>query len=140
MIADFDFSENELYNLKKRSVDALILFGSRAQGLAGDKSDFDIGVIVNDRGILSDADKRIKTYDFLYELLSLRIKRLTNIDIVFLDTAPAELQAHVMKYGQPIFEAKKNVFANFRERVMEQYADFAPLREIFHANILSRIS
>lgn len=135
----FGFTDKKKVELKKHSVDALILFGSRAQNISNKKSDFDIGVIVGDREVLLDTDRRSKVYDFLYDLLSPSIRQLTNIDIVFLDIAPAELQAHVMKYGRPLFEAKHNVFANFRERVMEQYADFAPLREIFHAGILSRI-
>jgi hypothetical protein len=73
-------------------------------------------------------------------MLSSKIQSLVNIDIVFLESAPGELRAHVMKYGKPIFEANVNVFADFRERVMTEYADFAPLREIFHRGILARIA
>ncbi len=135
----FDFSDSEVKNFKNLSVEALVLFGSQAQGLADQASDFDIGVIVGDKTILYDANKRKEAYDSLYDIFSSKINRLTNIDIVFLETAPAELQAHIMKYGKAIFEDSLNVFADFKARVMEQYADFAPLRNIFYSGIFSQI-
>lgn len=136
---DFLFTQEETAQFGKRSVSALILFGSQAQDLAGVGSDFDIGVIVRDKKILTDQTKRDEIYNILYDILSTHIKQLVNVDIVFLETAPAELQAHVMKYGQVLFENRPGIFADFRAKVMEQYADFAPLRAIFHSGIFSQI-
>ena len=138
-IALFNFSNIEIAGFKKLSIGAVVLFGSQAQGLAGSKSDFDIGIILNDKKFLYDEQKRKKIYDFLYDLFSEKISRLTDIDLVFLETAPAELQAHVMKYGRVIFENSPNVFADYRAKVMEQCADFAPLRRIFHYGVMSKI-
>lgn len=136
---DFLFSEDEKQTLQNIGVSAVVLFGSRALGTAREKSDYDIGILQNDPKILRSPEKRSAAYDVLYNLLSSKIQSLVNIDIVFLDTAPGELRAHVMKYGKPIFEISPNIFADFRERIMTEYADFAPLREIFHQGILARI-
>lgn len=135
----FNFTENETSRLKKFTIHALVLFGSQAQGLADKRSDFDIGVILGDQKSLYDTDQRKKIYDFLYDVLSDKIKELKNIDIVFLDTAPEELKSHVLKYGKVIFEFRPGVFADFKAKIMEEYADFTPLRQIFQKGIFSQI-
>ncbi|MBI4125471.1 MAG: nucleotidyltransferase domain-containing protein [Deltaproteobacteria bacterium] len=128
------FSPAERIKLKNLSVSAVVLFGSQVQGVALSQSDYDFGVLLN------DPQRRKQVYDTLYDILSDHIRKLVNIDIVFLQTASAELQAHVVKHGVPIFEADKNAFADFKAQVMIRYADFAPLRAIFHEGILSRIT
>lgn len=137
---DFIFSDVEQQYLKDLGISAMVLFGSRAMGTAREGSDYDIGVLLSDSKILQSSEKRMEIYDSLYDILSSKIQSLANIDIVFLENAPGELRAHVMKYGKPIFETNPAAFANFRERVMTEYADFAPLREIFHQGILARIA
>lgn len=132
---DFTFSDREQQTLKDLGISAAVLFGSRACGTAREGSDYDIGVLLS-----GSIQKKAEMYDALYDILSSKIQSLVNIDIVFLENAPGELRAHVMKYGKPIFQASPNVFADFRERVMSEYADFAPLREIFHQGILARIA
>jgi len=133
----FNSKEREL--LERLDINALILFGSQAQRMAGPLSDFDIGALIKDKAALYFPEKRKQIYDTLYEILEKRIKRLVNIDIVFLEAAPYELRAHVMKHGKAVFEARPGAFADFKAAVMEQYADFAPLREIFHRGVLSQI-
>jgi len=125
----FSFSEKEKEIFKKLSVGALILFGSHTQGRAGELSDYDFGIIVEDRSILRSPERRKDIYDTLYDILSAHINRLVDIDIVFLENAPYELRAHVMKHGKLLFEARPGVFADFKEITMIQYADFAPLRK-----------
>ncbi len=126
----FDFSLEEKSFLAKAGVGALVLFGSRAQGLAGAESDYDVAVIGGQAEI----------YDQLYDLLSKKINRLVNIDIVFLSRAPLELKSHVAAYGQVLFEQSPKEFADFRQRVMIESADFAPLRAIYSGATLARIS
>ena len=125
--------------LQRLGVKALILFGSQAQGIARKGSDYDIGVLLNDNSVLSSPAQRSTLYRALYDILAGVIQQLVNIDIVFLDDAPAELQMHVTNYGIPLYEADPHVFARFKERVMNLYADFAPYRELFHKSILERI-
>lgn len=128
------FSQTEQLLLRDLGVRAVILFGSQALGIARLDSDYDFGVI------LDTSTDRKKAYDTLYDLLSAKINKLVNIDIVFLDTAPMELQAHVAKHGLALYQSDSRIFADFKERVMNIYADFSPLRTIFSNATLSRIS
>lgn len=135
---EIKFSENDEKKLRDLPVSALVLFGSRAQGLARENSDYDIGVLVSDRSILENREKHKILYNSLYDILSANIAKLANIDIVFLEEMPAELKAHVVKNGRLIY-GDPLAFANFKEREMIAYADFAPLREIFQRATLARI-
>ena len=126
--------------LQRLDIGALILFGSQAQGIAHEKSDYDIGVLLNNNKILRLPAERKRLYSTLHDILSELIQQLVNIDIVFLDDAPAELQMHVVNYGIPLYEVNPRIFLRFKERVMDLYADFAPYRELFHKSILKRIS
>ena len=126
----------EQMHLKKLGVTLLVLFGSRAQNSTHAKSDYDFGVLC-EHSSQPFSEKNI--YDELYDLLSAKINQLVDIDIVFLRDAPMELQYHVSKYGVVLFEKSPQVFADFREQVMNKYADFAPLRSIFQNATLSRI-
>jgi Predicted nucleotidyltransferases len=135
----FSFSETERQIFRKLSVGALILFGSHTQGRAGTLSDYDIGVIVEDKSTLRSPERRKEIYDALYGILSAHINQLVDIDIVFLEDAPYELRAHVMKHGKVLFESRSGVFADFKESTMIHYADFAPLRKLFQEGVLSRI-
>lgn len=135
-IRNLKFSKREQKRLQTMRVEALILFGSQAQGLARDTSDVDIGVLLS--GSLSP-EKRRQLYDVLYQLLSSKMKRLVTIDIVFLDNASMDLKSHIAFCGIPLYERSPFAFVNFRERVMRETADFAPLRAVFHNAILRRI-
>ena len=135
---DLVLNKNEEKKLEALGVEALILFGSQAQGLATKRSDVDIGVLV-ERPILQDRQQRNDIYDALYDIISGKLNQLTDIDIVFLQDAPMELRAHVMKYGVALYERDPRSFPRFKEYVMDSCADFAPNREQFHHGILSRI-
>lgn len=136
---DIKLTKTEQSILKNAGVEALILFGSHAQGKAGPMSDYDFGVLLQNPKNYHNPKKRKEVYDILYNLLSSKIKKLVDIDIVFLPTAPMELQSHVSKYGIPIYEHNTRAFVRFREHVMKLYSDFAPIRNMFHSAILSRI-
>jgi len=142
----FAFTRQEKNILKGLNVEALILFGSYAQGLAGHLSDVDIGVLVKDVRVLKDRAKKNELYDSLYSdvlspLVGRTLKRLCNIDIVFLQDELINLQLkyHVSSRGIPLYERHTRAFADFKEYAMERYADFAPLRRMFNESILARI-
>lgn len=134
MTMDIGFSISEADYLQKMGVEMVVLFGSQAQGLTNSNSDYDFGVIVNQKV------KKNLVYDYLYELLSKKINKLVNIDIVFLNSAPAELLSHISKYGKPLFLVSKNTFANFKQRSMIEYSDFAYYRQMFQEATLDRIT
>ena len=123
-------TQDELKKIEKIGIKVLILFGSQAQGVAGKASDYDFLV-------MGQNSKEI--YDRLSDLLSERINKLVDIDIVFDGDAPMELKNHVVKYGQVLFEKMPNTFANFKEKVIIDSADFAYYRKIFQTATLSRI-
>lgn len=126
----FDFSDQERERLVQAGVKMLVLFGSEAQGITRANSDMDVLVFGPDKS---------PVYDAVYELVSGRINRLTDIDIVFAGRAPMELLNHASKYGQVIYARKPADFADFRQRVMLVYSDFAPYRKMFQQATLERI-
>lgn len=108
----------------------LVLFGSVAQGLTQANSDVDV---------LAFGPDNKSAYDAVYDLISERINRLADIDIVFASRAPMELLNHAGKYGQVIYAKRPTDFADFRQRVMLMYSDFAPYRKMFQQATLERI-
>jgi predicted nucleotidyltransferase len=135
----FQFTEDEKTALERLGVEAVVLFGSQALGLARRGSDYDFGILIKQRSLLRVYEGRKKLYDELYNILSEKVDQLVNIDIVFLEHAPAELQSHAIKHGVPIYESNPNIFVNFKEYVMLTEADFEPYRNLFQRAILSRI-
>lgn len=125
--------------LRELGVVALVLFGSRAQGTARASSDFDFGILLDNPSVLFDPTRKGVLYDALYDLLAPLTGQIVDIDIVFLHGAPFDLQSHVMRHGISLYQATPEVFANYRASVMEQCADFAPYRTLFHHAILQKI-
>lgn len=141
----FQLTETERQGFGRLGVSALILFGSHAQGLAGPRSDADVGVLIENPRVLYDRPQRNALYDALYNILEpmvgRTVRRLCNIDIVFLQDEMVNLQLkyHVSKHGIPLYESSHKPFADFKEYVMERYADYAPLRHMFNEAILAQI-
>src|SRR3990170_2015089 len=121
----FALTPEEKRALEKLPVAALILFGSQARGTAGNLSDYDFGVLPT--GHLS-SEERKEVYNALYDLLSAKIQRFVNIDIVFLPEASMELQVSAARFGIPLYQRTSHTFSQFRERAIDLFADFAPLR------------
>jgi len=135
----FRFTDTEKGSLERLGVEAIVLFGSRALGLSRIGSDYDFGVLLKDKGVLKLFETRKKLYDEIYDLLSEKVNELVNLDIVFLEDAPTELQTHAAKYGIPIYEADPKTFLNFKEYAMIMRADFEPYLNLFQRALLSRI-
>lgn len=135
----FHFNQEEKSYFQTVGISAIVLFGSRATGTARENSDFDIGILVSDYSLLKHGAKRTQVYEKLYDIFSGHIQKLVNIDIVFLQNASGELKNHAILRGKTLFESPIGAFAKFKEREMQRYADFAPLRTVFHNAILSRI-
>ena len=125
------FSDDEIGSLKKVGVEAVVLFGSRALGIAREGGDWDVGVI---------GRRSKEAYDVVYDLMTAKINQLVDIDIVFLWETSLELQRRVANYGKVIYQESPNVFADFRQQVMLYYSDFAPLRAVFAKAAVGRIS
>ena len=133
------FSASEQKKLRMHGIDAVILFGSHAQGTAGPLSDYDFGVLLVDPKDEYDPARRREIHDTLYDLLSGKIRQLVDIDIVPLRAAPMELRNHVAAYGLVLYEGHPGVYARFREATMLRAADFAPVQRIFHKGIFAQV-
>lgn len=123
--------DQEKINLEEMGIEALVLFGSQAQGLANEASDYDLFVIGN---------KSIEIYDYIYDLVSQKINKLVDIDIVFNEDATMELKNHVITYGRVLYQKSESIFPNFKQQVMINYQDFAPYRHMFQKATLARIN
>ena len=128
--------------LDKLGIKTVYLFGSQAQKTTGPLSDFDFGILLEDPNILNEAERKIKLYNELYDIFISKIKKFVTIDIVFLDQATLQLQYQAIKHGEvlyPPYPANLKITADFKQRVLERYLDFAPLRREFDKFILERI-
>lgn len=126
-----ELNVDEKRKLSELGVKALILFGSQSQGLTNSNSDYDFYVV---------GQKSDEVYEYLYELLSKKINRLVNIDIVFDEDSTMELKNHLITYGKVIYQQNENVFPNLKEQIMNNYQDFAPYRQMFQNATLARIN
>lgn len=136
LMKTLSLTKKEKQALEKLPVVALVLFGSQARGTAGSLSDYDFGVLPTLR---LSPEKRKEVYNTLYDLLSAKIQRFVNIDIVFLPEASMELQASAAGFGIPLYQRNPQAFPRFRERTMDLFADFEPLRKMFQKATLARI-
>lgn len=124
-------SIEEKVKLLGMGIKALILFGSQAQNISNKNSDYDIFVI---------GKKSNEVYDFIYDLVSQKINKLINIDIVFDIDATMELKNHVITFGKVLFQEDESTFPNLKQQVMINYQDFAPYRQMFQNATLARIN
>jgi predicted nucleotidyltransferase len=132
----FEFEKEKMEAL---GIAGVFLFGSQALGTADKVSDFDFAIMLKDRKVLTDYNQSNKIYDELYDILSSQIKKLCNIDIVFIQSADLQFRYHVVRDGILLYMGDQKIVSDFLENTMESYADFAPLRRQFHEAILQRI-
>lgn len=101
-------------------------------------SDFDFGIILKDASALSDYKKKKVIYDELYDILSDQIKRIVNIDILFLQGAKIpgggadEYKEMAVKFGEfglidkEFANTKLKEMAKYSNRVVHFYSDITP--------------
>ncbi|PIQ77829.1 hypothetical protein COV82_02640 [Candidatus Peregrinibacteria bacterium CG11_big_fil_rev_8_21_14_0_20_46_8] len=104
---------------RKLGVEALYLFGSRAQNRAGPLSDYDFGVLLNDK---------IPAKNFLDSKLEimaqLRQQYETNkVDVVILNEAPPLLAMNIISDGKLLFEDDHEARVDFETRTTMKYLD-----------------
>lgn len=133
---EFNFEKQKMEEL---GIAGIFLFGSQAQGMANEASDFDFAILVKNTKDLYDFDKKNKIYNELYDIFSSQIKKTRNIDIVFVEFADLQFKYHIVRDGILLYVGDKKIVSDFLENTMEYYADFAPLRHMFHNAILQRI-
>lgn len=109
---------------KQAHVAAAFLFGSRGRGTARPDSDVDIAVLME-----HDApDDVMRPVTFTNELM--RLLGREDIDVVVLNSASPLLKHRVIRDGYVLFRTSNTVLAEFGIRVMAEYEDTRPLREL----------
>lgn len=125
--------------LKRLGVEVVYLFGSQAEGVAGEASDIDIGILL--KTSTRKSESITPTYNALFDILSgsFDMSNFRTMDIVFLDRASLELQFDVIQHSKVLFESSPDVRMNFEEHVATLYRDFKPILKQFDHAILERI-
>lgn len=132
------FSAPQKKVLSKAGVQAVYLFGSRAQGKAGPNSDYDYAVLLPDRGHSRGDELYFGLYDIFSEI-SPRTLKNDVIDIVFLRDAPLELRFHVIRYGKVLLDTSPNARLDFEAQTILLYGDYRPILDEFDRNILGSL-
>lgn len=125
--------------LQHLGVDAVYLFGSQAEGVAGASSDIDIGIVL--KNPIPRQKPITALYNALFHVLHdcFDMSNFRTMDIVFLQRASLELQFDVVQHGKVLFESSPDVRMNFEERVVALYRDFKPILKQFNHAVLERI-
>lgn len=109
-------------------VGVLYLFGSRARGIAVEKSDYDIGVVFENYEKADTMERYNAVYNILSGIFPDRIDD-PKLDISFLQEANAALQMSAILHGKVIFENDSRFRADYEESVLKQYDDYRYLQK-----------
>jgi len=103
------------------------LFGSQAQGKAGERSDVDVAVRVSGYPSMEERDAlRTAWEEALSELLG-----RNDVDVVVLNGADLYLRYQVIKHGQVLFARDPALVLEDWRRTFKEYVDVKPLWDRF---------
>ncbi len=103
----------------KPRVDLAYLFGSRAAGVEGPISDFDIAVLY------SRPHPSILRYELAHELST--VLKTDRVDLVVLNNLPIELRYAVIVTGIVAYEANLKTRVEYEALTLSLYGDFLPV-------------
>ncbi len=123
--------------LKKAGVGIVYFFGSRADGSALEKSDYDLGVVFVDKvsAEIGGSGLYLRIYDVLSEVIPDAL-RGPNLDISFLQRANPILQMKAIQSGNILFEINSIFRADYEEEVIRYYNDYLPLKKEFEESTI----
>lgn len=134
-MSHLQFTPAHKKTLKKLGIQAVYLFGSRAQAAEGPLSDYDYAVLTKDPG----HSRGDFLYNQLYDLFcKISPRSLENdvIDIVFLKDAGLELKFHVIRYGVVLFDQNPLERLRFEQQTTLLYCDYRPILNEFDRTLL----
>jgi predicted nucleotidyltransferase len=118
--------------LEKLGVGVVYLFGSQAQKVALERSDFDIGLVFFN---FKQAFKReLGLYSKVYEVLTGDFPDKIEgprLDISFLQRANPALAMAALQYGRIIFEKDPKFRADFEEQALKNYINYLPIKRAY---------
>ena len=136
MLMKFDASQKR--TLQRLGVQALYLFGSRAQEISSPLSDYDYAVLLAGKGHSRLDALYLKLYELLSEISPRGLKNDV-LDIVFLKDAGLEICFHVIRYGVLLQDADAKARQEFEERITLLYCDYRPILDTFDRAILDSL-
>jgi len=129
--------EEQKKTLSSLGVAALYLYGSRARGVAHERSDYDVGIVFTDPADADDMEKYLALYDVLAGVFPDTLSG-PKLDIALLQRANAKLQLDAIDHGIVIFENDAHTRANYEESVLKYYDDYRFLqKEYEEANLVA---
>ena len=125
LIENKKFEELIKHLKTKKSIIAVILFGSYAKGNFNEKSDIDICIIT---------DKFISNADFDYPLKD------EGYDIHFLHSLPLEIKFKVFSEGKILFVNDEEKYNSIRKKTIREYRGFQSKKDKYTKMLLERYS
>ena len=110
-------------------IQAAVLFGSEASGLATSESDIDVAVLYKKKPDV------LEIFQFKQHLSDEMHK---DVDLVALNDASPILAMQVIKNGLPLYILDQKAYQSFEVRLITDYADLKKHLEPFEQNILKR--
>ena len=142
-----EFNENQKEKLRGIGVDIVYLFGSQADGTAGELSDVDFGVVLRNSDILKNDFLEVYSgiFGVLSEILPKEyLKRRMDIgvhefDLVFLQQANPRMKFRAAEEGRILFQSSLSAVADFKEQALLRYFDFQYFEKISNDAFLMRV-
>ncbi len=136
-ISKIKFSQKQLNQFKKMGIEAVYLFGSQAQGFAHPLSDVDIGIVFSEPEKFED--KTMEPYLELHDIFSDIFPKIKQIDIVFLQFVPLNLQFNAIRDGKILFEKDNEKRLCYQEDILKRYLDMKYFYDLSDKYFLERI-
>lgn len=105
------------------AIEFAILFGSQAQGKAKSESDLDIAIYLNRALSLEE-----------YLTLNLQLEKTSGreVDLIILNEASPLLKHQVMKNRKVLFIRNFDLYADFREKTIDEYQEFLEVNDYLY--------
>lgn len=115
---------------------AVYLFGSRARSQEGPLSDYDFGILLNEK--ISPK----KYFDVKLTLMELFSKKFQtdHLDIVILNEGSTLLAMNIIKEGKILFEKDRQYRIAFENYTMMTYYDRLPYEKHYAKTLLQRLA
>ena len=113
---------------------AVYLFGSRVDGLAGENSDYDFGLLLENYPGLENAS----LFQFMFEEEATAILN-TKVDAIILNEASIEQNFLIISRGVLVYSKDDNKRTDYEDIVIRNYLDFKPFCDLYRQEVRESI-
>lgn len=126
---------NEFFRAEE-DVELAYLFGSVAEGKAGELSDIDIGVYLADT--VTKAQRGLMRIELISGLTALLGS--DRVDLLVLNDTPPVLSFEIIRPNVLVFERDSSLKVDVEQRIMSVYLDWKYYEDRLNRNLLKRIT